>query len=340
MRREENLFRHDHAFDCHFLPPRAPRTMIVSVTGATGFIGTRLVKKLVAQGNTVRMLTRSRSRADHLPGSVEVFVGELSSGAGDLSAFVENSDIVYHLAGEISRAEAMRSLHVDGTRALVKAAERRVGHWVQLSSVGAYGPVHEGVVDESRPCAPRGDYETTKAESDRLLQEAADRDAFSCTILRPSIVFGPEMPNRSLYQLISMVARGLFFYIGAPGASANYVYVDNVVDALIACGTLPVAKGRVYNLSDFRTMEQFIGAIAASLGIPAPRLRVPEPPVRWLARTLGWLPGLPLTASRVDALTSRARYSNSRIERELGYLHRISMEDGLRRMAESWREWR
>lgn len=121
-------------------------------------------------------------------------------------------------------------------------------------------------------------------------------------------------------------------------ASANYIYVDNMVDALIACVTLPAAKGKVYNLSDFRNMEQFIGAIAASLGNPAPRLRLPEPAFRWLAHTFGWLPAFPLTASRIDALTSRARYSNSRIERELGYLHRVSMEDGLRRMVESWRE--
>lgn len=314
--------------------------MIVSVTGATGFIGNRLVAKLVAQGNTVRVLTRSRSRADYLPDPVKVFVGDLSSDAGDLSAFVDDSDVLYHLAGEIRHAYAMRSLHVVGTRALVKAAKRRVAHWVQLSSVGAYGPVSEGMVDESRPCEPKGEYETTKVESDRLVQEAADSGAFSCTILRPSIVFGPDMPNRSLYQLISTVARGWYFHIGAPGASANYVYVDNVVDALVACGTQPMARGKVYNLSDSCTMEQFIGAIAAPLGVSNPRLRVPEPPVRWLARALAWMPGLPLTASRVDALTSRVRYSNSRIERELGYVHRVSTEEGLRRMVESWRERR
>ncbi len=314
--------------------------MTVSVTGATGFVGSLLVRRLVACGETVRVLTRSRPRASHLPSNVGDFVGKLSSGADLPAAFLEGSDVLYHLAGEINHPAAMRSVHVEGTRALVKAAKRRVAHWVQLSSVGAYGPVRVGIVNEDWALAPQGEYEVTKTESDRLVQEAADKGALSCTLLRPSIVFGPGMSNRSLYQLISVVARRLFFYIGPPGASANYVYVDNVVDALIACGTLPAAKGRVYNLSDFCTMEQFVGAISASLGKPTPSARLPELPVRLLARVLGMVPSLPLTESRVDALTSRARYPTGRIEKELGYTHRVSVEDGVRRLVEYWRDGR
>lgn len=311
--------------------------MEIAVTGATGFIARQLVRLHLVRGDRVRILTRQLQAAQSL-GPVEVVLCDLAHPEVDaLARFCDGADVIYHCAAEVRDPARMHGVNVLGTRRLLDFAQGRCGRWVQLSSVGVYGPAREGIVDESCPVAPQNEYEATKAESDRLLQEAADRDAFNCTILRPSIVFGPEMPNRALYQLISMVARRLFFYIGAPGASANYIYVDNVIDALIACGTLPMAKGRVYNLSDFRTMEQFIGAIATSLGIPAPRLRVPEPPVRWLARSLGRLPGFPLTASRVDALTSRARYSNSRIERELGYLHRVSMEDGLRRMVESWR---
>jgi nucleoside-diphosphate-sugar epimerase len=311
----------------------------VAVTGATGFIGHLLVRQLVARGDTVRVLTRDRARASHLPASVEICVGDLASGEAPPAAFLGGADVVYHLAGEVSRPAAMRRLHVDGTRALVDAAARSVRHWVQLSSVGVYGPVRAGVVDEGRPLLPRGEYEITKAESERLVRLAAAEGAFSCAVLRPSIVFGPGMPNRSLEQLASMVARGLFFYIGAPGASANYVYVDNVVDALIGCASKPAAGGGgVYNLSDFLPMEPFVATIAESIGAPHPRRRLPELPVRLAATTLGLIPGFPLTGARVDALTSRARYSSSRIERELGYSHGVSLQDGLRRTAASWRE--
>ena len=312
--------------------------MNVAITGGTGFIGSRLARAHVARGDRVRILTRAPSRAAGSAPGAEAVIGDLTASSRSLEAFANGCDVLYHCAGEVRRAEAMHPVHVAGTSSLIAAAGNRIGHWVQLSSVGVYGPLREGLVDESRPLAPRGEYETTKAESERLVETAAASGMFSCTILRPSNVFGPGMPNRSLFRLLSVMNRGLFFFIGQPGASANYIHVSNVVDALISCGTLPAAKGRAYNLSDFRTMEQFVAAIAASLGKPPPSMRFPERPVRWLARVLGGLPGFPLSASRVDALTSRVNYSTNRIENEIGYVHRLSMEEGLRQLVASWRE--
>ncbi|MDA8109615.1 MAG: NAD-dependent epimerase/dehydratase family protein [Betaproteobacteria bacterium] len=309
--------------------------MIVAITGGTGFIGRRLVEAHLARGDTIRILTRDSTRAHWLRDRAEIVVGDLAS--APLARFVAGCDVLYHCAAELGRPELMRAVNVLGTRSLVAAAGGVVRRWVQLSSVGVYGPVRDGLVDESWPLAPRGRYEETKAEADHVVEEAFRSGAFGATFLRPSIVFGPDMPNRSLYQLVSMVSRGLFFFTGPPNASANYIYVDNVVDALVACGTHPAARGAVYNLSDYRTIEQFVGTLAVCLEKPVPRLRLPEAPIRVLARVLGKLPGFPLPESRVDALTTRARYSSERIERELGYRHRVPMEDGLRQLVQSWR---
>ena len=164
----------------------------------------------------------------------------------------------------------MRLLHVDGTCKLVEAGKGNVGHWVQLSSVGAYGLIRGGVVTEETPLRPTGVYETSKAESDQIVQRAAEHGAFSCTVLRPSVVFGPGMRNRSLRQMIGMIDRGLFFFIGPKGASANYIFLDNVIEALVRCGRMAAAKGRVYNLSDQRTIEDFVALIADALGKSRP----------------------------------------------------------------------
>src|SRR5262249_2224631 len=131
---------------------------------------------------------------------------------------------------------------------------------------------------------------------------------------------------------IRIIERGLFFYIGAPGASANYIHRSNVVDALVLCGAASSANGRVYNLSDWCTIEEFAATIADVLGASRPILRLPERPVRAAVRVLGRLAPLPLTESRVDALVNRSRYPIARLERELGYRVAVPITDGIARM--------
>src|SRR5439155_217072 len=227
----------------------------------------------------------------------------------------------------------MRAVNVNGTRALLDAASERTGRWVQLSSAGVYGRHRRGIVVEDTPLAPVGLYEETKASADALALEAAYEGRLaSAVVLRPSIVFGEGMPNQSIVQMARVIDRGLFFFIGAPGASANYVHRSNVVDALVLCGTLPAADKRVYNLSDWCTIEDFAGAIADALGRRHPSLRLPEPPVRAAVRTFGRLANLPLTEARVDALVNRSRYPIARIEQELGFGVAVPIADGIARM--------
>jgi nucleoside-diphosphate-sugar epimerase len=260
--------------------------------------------------------------------------GDLEAPDENLARFADGLDILYHCAGELYRTHRMHAVNVDGTGALLLAAEGRIGRWVQLSSIGVYGMHRDGTVAEETPIEPAGMYERSKADADTLVLEAARRGLVSsAAVLRPSIVFGPEMPNQSLAGLIRIIERGLFFFIGTPGASANYVHVSNVVNALMLCGTSSRASGRVYNLSDWCTIEDLAGAIADALGKPYPRLRLPELPVRVGVRTLGKLVSLPLTEARVDALVNRCRYSIGRIQRELGFNVGISIGAGIEQMV-------
>lgn len=311
--------------------------MIVAITGGTGFIGKKLVARLVERGDTVCLLTRSSTIAEKSPLLEMHQCDLLKVGVNELSAMLDGVDVIYHCAGQIKDPSSMRALHVDATRKLAEAASRRVGHWVQLSSVGVYGPVTEGTVTENSVLNPVGEYEITKTESDHIVVDAANKGGFSYSILRPSNVFGAGMTNQSLFGLISMIQRGLFFYIGKPGASANYIHVNNVVEGLIRCGTTPPAQGGTYNLSNHCTMEEFVAIIARALGKDAPRMRLPETPVRLLARLAGRFPGVPLTEARVDALTSRTIYPSTKIEQELGYQHVVSMQEGLVELVDFWK---
>lgn len=309
--------------------------MIIAITGGTGFIGRKLVLRHLERGDEVRVLSRNSPSEAGLPDSVHWFRGDLG-GASDLQAFADGADVLYHCAGEIRDESRMVGVHVVGTRRLIEAASGRIGRWVQLSSAGAYGRQREGTVTERTDLNPRGMYEVTKVESDTLVKAASSSGTFQHVILRPSIVYGAGMPNQSLYSLIYMIRRGWFFFIGKPGASANYIHVNNVVEALVLCGQMPEAAGQIYNLSDHCTLEHFVACIAESLGCVVPRVRFPELPVRVLAKLFGLIPGVPLTQARIDALTTHAIYSSEKIEQELGYRHPLSMEGGLSDLVGYW----
>jgi len=307
--------------------------MNIAITGGTGFIGRHLLARHVALGDRVRHLTRKKP-LESIPGA-EIFIGDLSA-SETLRGFVQGADVLYHCAAELRDAAAMEKTNVAGTANLLQAATGEIGRWVQLSSTGIYGAVRHGEVREDADIRPGNAYERSKAAADALVLAAAEK--LSCVLLRPSNVYGADMPNQSLFQLIRMIDKGLFFFIGPRGATANYVHVENVVDALLACAhaTLP-ANGRAYIVSDHRPLEAFAGIIAEHLGKPTPRMRLPELPVRALAAACGWLPGVPLKTSRIDALTNRTVYCTDRIEAELGFSNLVSMEAGLAELVRVWK---
>jgi len=307
----------------------------VLVTGASGFIGRPLVERLAASGYGVTALSRRGDAT--FPAGVRVVRVDLGTGAGVSSRLFDGIGVVFHCAGEVRRTELMNDLHVGGTHRLIEAASARdrstLLHWVQLSSVGAYGPAasagHPRQVDENTAEHPRGEYEITKTESDRLVRHAAGEGLLSLAILRPANVIGPRMPNASLPRIIRLVQRRLFFYVGGPGAVSNYVHVDDVVSALVACAADPAATRQVFNLSSDCTWEDLIERIAATAGVRAPRLRVPARLMRALGGGVGERLGNPLTSAKIDALVGRTRYPSTKIESMLHFRFAKPMPAGI-----------
>src|SRR4051812_28239212 len=125
--------------------------MNVAITGGTGFVGRSLVMRHLDSGDSVRVLSRRPGNQTGFPDAVKVYSGDLvcAGNSAVLARVVVGADILYHCAGEIAHASRMTLLHVDGTRKLVEAANGNIGHWVQLSSVGAYGSHRRGVVTEA-----------------------------------------------------------------------------------------------------------------------------------------------------------------------------------------------
>ena len=292
---------------------------LVAITGGCGFIGSMLAQKHLKQGDRVRILSRQSHQSRY---GLDYFRGDLSDPSLDLRAFVDGVDALYHCAGELINVDLMHQVHVEGTRRLVSAAQNRVDRWVQLSSVGAYGVRRRGIVSEESLEKPASAYENTKTQSDEIVRKSG----IPFTIVRPSNVFGVDMPNQSLFQLIEVIRKNRYFHIGRAGSLSNYVHVDDVVEALHLSGSDKHAVKNVYIVSQCIDTELLVNAISEELGIVKPRYRLPEWLIRLVAGTLGRFPGFPLTRSRVDALTSRCRYDSGKIQRDLNFKFTATLE--------------
>lgn len=310
--------------------------MLAAITGGTGFVGRHLVALHSKLGDQVRVLTRDSATAQAHRLDATLYEGDLTNPSADLRSFLEGVDVLYHCAAELRDPSKMNALNVGGTKQLLSAATGRIGRWVQLSSVGVFSTKGKLVVDEVTPCRPSNIYEQTKLLADQSVERLCRRYEIPFCIVRPSIVFGPDMTNRSLRQWVQLIRRHSFAFIGSPDAMVNVEYVDNVAEALRICGYRKESADQSYIVSETATVEEFTGMICNALGRRPVKLRVPERAARQLANLFGTIPGFPLTHSRIDALTNRTVFTAKKIREALGFRPNVSLEEGVSRTIDAW----
>jgi nucleoside-diphosphate-sugar epimerase len=307
--------------------------MRVLVTGASGFVGKKLVIKLISQGFDVKVVTRNISNI--FPENVEVFIADITDLSFDLSSVVKNCEIIINCAGEIKKENTMRALHVDGTKRLLEAfvKNNRTSnkHWIQLSSVGAYGhsrkPNLKRVITELSKLKPVGIYEVTKALADEMIIDFARKTAMTYTILRPSTIIGMLMPNQSFNSLLKAISKRRFFFIGSKKTISTFIHVDDVVDALIICVANKKARNQIFNLSYDCYLSEIVISVCNFFGFKPNFLLLPETPLRFLVWIFSRFFTPPLTQSRIDTLVSRTTYPYSKIKNVLGFSPKKSIPE-------------
>jgi dihydroflavonol-4-reductase len=318
---------------------------IISVTGGTSFIGRHLVTSLLEQGNKVRILTRQLAILRQLwpKGNIEPWPGDLTL-PDTLRGFTDSAQVIYHLGGEIRNVNSFNSVNVDGTQALLKICRgKNLEKFVHLSSVGVIGASGAGSVNESTPCHPKNEYERSKLAGEQIVLTAFKKYQVPVTVLRPTIVFG-EGSNKdhdSFAQWLYAIQRGWFRFIGTGDAVANYVYVEDVVNACLLAAKKK-ATGEVYIVSDSCSLRDFVGAASEFLGV-----RMPGHLPTWLAYILAGgfeIAGKvarfspPLTVSRAKALTNSVVYSNDKLRKQLGFSPIVGWREGLHRTITWYRQ--
>lgn len=250
----------------------------VLLTGATGFIGSRVAEILALRdGWQVRALVHnpgSAARLARLP--VDMVHMDLGS-PHDLAKVIEGCDAIVHCAIGTTwgdRNEIFK-VTVEGTRNLLEAARTaKVKRFVHLSTIAVHDPHMSGLLDETTPIAPpRGyDYAESKAQAERLVLNAAQL-GLATVVLRPACVYGP-FSHIFITRPIQALAEDRFRWIQSADAPSNTVYIDNLIEAMVKVLEAPVEKirGEVFTISDPEQMSwrEFYGYFMEALGFSLP----------------------------------------------------------------------
>jgi UDP-N-acetyl-alpha-D-quinovosamine dehydrogenase len=305
---------------------------IVLVTGANGFVGSALCEALVASGRRVRRAVR---RPDAALGQA-VVVGDIGPDT-DWSAALEGVDSIVHLAArthvlretELDALAAYRRVNVAGTERLARAATARgVRRLVLLSSVKVNGE-RSGARAFTEDDAPRPEdgYGISKWEAEQALARAAAGTALQTVVLRPPLVYGPGVKGNFL-RLLGLVARGVPLPLGAIDNRRSFIYLGNLVDAIVQALDAPRATGRTYLAADGEDLStpELVRGIAGALGVRPRLVSFPLLPLKLAASLAG-------RGAEFARLAGSLRVDSSRIRRELEWRPRCGLAQGLAETA-------
>jgi nucleoside-diphosphate-sugar epimerase len=320
----------------------------VLVTGATGFLGGALLRRLVDAGVPARALVRSEAQASRLARQgVEVVVGDM----GDEDAVAAAADdvvLVFHLAGKLlepgeSPHEYHRT-HVEGTKRLIECARRQpqLQRFVHCSTTGVLGSTGDRRAGEDAPFHPTNVYEATKAEAE-LTVLAACEAGLPAVVARPGLVYGPG--DLHLVGFFRSVLKRQFRPIGRDPVWLHPIYIDDMTEAFLCCAACTAAVGEAFHLAgpDPVSLEGLAVAIAEAAGTTPAAGRIPLPAARALAAVGDALPArlrrcAPLTRSRLEFLTHSRVYCVAKAERILQFVAPTDLQSGVARSVAWYRQ--
>ncbi|MCB1884880.1 MAG: NAD-dependent epimerase/dehydratase family protein [Geminicoccaceae bacterium] len=319
--------------------------MRIALTGATGFIGSRLALAAAALGHAVLAFglanngieedRRSRLAAEGI--AVEAL--DLAGGP-DPAPRLEGVDAVVHLAAaqhEVKKPDRhFEAVNVKGTIRLLDAAARAgVGRFVHASTIGVHGE-GSGVLDEGTALRPDNVYGRTKLAGEEAVR--AWRDRIQAVVVRVPETYGPG--DLRLLKLFKGVQKGRFLVVGNGLNRHQPIYVDDLADALLACAVHPDAPGRTFVLGgpEAVTTNAMVAAVAAAVGREPPRVRAPLWPFltaaygfEWTFRPLGLDP--PLHRRRMGFFTKDQAIRADLAREVLGFVPKVDFAEGARRTA-------
>jgi len=318
--------------------------MKVLVTGASGFIGRRVLAALSHSGDECRVF--GRSGATGVWGKYECILGDLSDRKA-MGEACSGIDCVFHCAGYAhafgaqgdEEARLQWAVNYEGTRSLVSAAAvAGVRRLVFLSSVKAMGDPEAACVDECFAGLPESEYGRAKRAAEDVVLEAGAIYGMHVVNLRLSMVYGAG-GHGNLERMGRLVRRGIFPPLPETGNRRSMVHVVDAVGAMMLAATDDRASGETYIVAgpEAPSGRELYQAMRSVLGMNPSHWALPEGVIRAVG-SVGDIGGhllqrrLPVNSEAVGRLLDSACYSSGKIAKELGWSARVSLHEGLAEM--------
>lgn len=282
----------------NFSPARPERKPYNLITGANGFIGSAVCRKMLSGGLLVKGTVRSQKGLLGLPhGVISVLTGSLGSDT-QWDAVLQDVDTVIHAAGPAHRTGKtakknpadFHSVNVLGTECLARASVRAgVRRFIYLSSIGVNGEFTKGSpFTENDAPYPAGAYAVSKWEAEQALRKIAEDAGMDVVILRSPLVYGANAPG-NFGRLMRLIKIGLPLPLGNIKNLRSFIYIGNLVDVISRCIEHPSAVGQVFLVSDGEDLSitDLIRLISREMGKSALLFSLPYAFLDITAKTFG-----------------------------------------------------
>ena len=323
--------------------------MEVLVTGANGFIGSALCRRLVENGYNVKGLVRKTSDLSRIKGlPIQLIFGSLEDQESLINA-AEGEQIVFHLAATTTdwgSKEFFHRVNVEGTHRLIEASVNAgVNRFVYVSSFGVHSFINsENMNEESPTIPPPFHYCQTKLDAENLVMKYHQQRKINVTVVRPGVVFGPG--NTDFFHTKALKS-GKTIYFGDGRILNPYLYIDNLIDGLILAGTKDEASGEIYVITDGTkiTQRNFNEMICKEMGITPSSISINSElayAVAWFLETIYHffrIQNRPfITRFHVSFARNNYHFNIEKARRDLGYVPRISIDEAIRRTVDWYRK--
>ncbi len=315
--------------------------MRILVTGATGFVGRRVVDWLGARGHAVVAVTRGMAPSSSDAAVAWHTVTDIHS-ANNWAPLLHGVDGIVHLAGiahVLDRADATlldqyRTVTTEGTVTLARAAVgAQVKRFVFMSSVRVHGdPVGEAPLRESDHCEPVDAYGRSKLEAERGLARITNESDLEVVVLRPPLVYGPGV-RANFLRMIEWIDRGRPLPFGAVANRRSLVHLDNLAAAIEQSLVHPNAAGKTFLVSDGEDVStaELARRIGIALARPVRLINVPPRLMEWALCCIG-------RGADYRRLFGSLAVDASHIRHELGFRPPVRLDDGLAETARWYRQ--